>query len=258
MNIRLLASFLCILTLAAQGAWTAPADPDPSAILQEAIADTAAARYKDSLAKHVWYHQNALKLQPSQSGVRLSFALSDWVKLSERYPAALKSLKAIRDAAEKDVRNGKSPWEAFFDFSSINRSLDEPAKTKELFVWLDKHKPALAKRTFDIAQPALVSTKEYRICGRYIDPDLKFAQMKDRLALNSIIEKDAKMSASLKEHSRKSFINGTSTLVALLVINDRKDEADEVAAKALKEMDDPKLKIELEKAKKGTVPESWP
>ncbi len=258
MSIRILASFLCILTLAAHGAWKPPANPDPPTILREAMADTAAARYADSLAKHVWYHQNALALQPSQSGVRLSFALSDWVKLGEKYPAALKSLKAMRDAAEKDVRNGKSPWEAFHDFTSINRYLDEAAKTKDLFVWLDANKPQLAKRTFDLAQPALIRAKEYRLCGRYLDPESRMKTMVVVLQNSRKPRGNPQLEESLREHANRSFINHTSNLVALLVANERKAEAEEVAAIALKEMDDPKLKEELEKARKGTVPEPWP
>ena len=69
---------------------------------------------------------------------------------------------------------------------------------------------------------------------------------------------DSKLEESLRDHSKRTFINRTSTLVALLVVNERKDEAEAVAAQALKEMDDPKLRAELEKAKKGTVPEPWP
>jgi hypothetical protein len=258
MTIRLLASFLCILTLAACGFWTPPANPDPATILREARADTEAARYGDALAKHVWYHQNALKLQPSQGGVRLSFALSYWVKLGAKYPAALKSLKATRDSAEKDVRSGKSPWESFHDFSAINGYLGEPARTKDLFAWLDTHKPDVAKRTFAVAGPALIRAKEYRLYGRYLEPDAQTKTMVEIFQMQRRRSEDPKIGESMREHSKKTFINQSSTLVALLVVNDRKREAEEVAARAVKELDDPKLREELDKAKKGTVPEPWP
>ena len=39
-------------------------------------------------------------------------------------------------------------------------------------------------------------------------------------------------------HAEKSFTNGIATLVALLVVNDRKPEAEKVAADAKKEWDD--------------------
>ena len=57
--------------------WTPPENPNPFAIMQEAVADTDAGQYEVALAKQVWYHENATKLQPAQSGIRLSFALSN-------------------------------------------------------------------------------------------------------------------------------------------------------------------------------------
>ena len=54
--------------------------------------------YEAALAKHVWFHDNALAIRPSYYGVRLSFALSYWAELGEKYPKALETLRGIRDA----------------------------------------------------------------------------------------------------------------------------------------------------------------
>jgi hypothetical protein len=35
--------------------------------------------YAGALEKHVWFHDNALAIRPGYYGVRLSFALADWV-----------------------------------------------------------------------------------------------------------------------------------------------------------------------------------
>src|SRR5258708_507286 len=56
-------------------------------------------KYAQSLERHIWYHQNALKYAPAQSGVRLSFALSDWAELGKVYPKALAALRSTRDEA---------------------------------------------------------------------------------------------------------------------------------------------------------------
>jgi hypothetical protein len=45
----------------------------------------------------MWYFNHALEYQPGQVGVRLSFALSDWVELGRSYPKALQALIEIRD-----------------------------------------------------------------------------------------------------------------------------------------------------------------
>jgi len=42
------------------------------------------------------------------------------------------------------------------------------------------------------------------------------------------------------------------------VINDRTADADWVAAEAVKEIDNPGLREQLEKARKGEVPPPWP
>ena len=50
----------------------------------------------------------------------------------------------------------------------------------------------------------------------------------------------------------------TLTLVALLVLNERKADADRIAAAAVKEWDDPKFNRQMEKAKNGRLPAPWP
>src|SRR5450631_4007133 len=128
--------------------WTPPQNPNPQSILKEAEADAKTGKYSDALAKHIWFFQNALKYDSGEYGVRLSFALSDWVELGKVYPPALEKLKAFRDEAEANVREEKSVEDNFTDFESINECLKEDTKTVNLFVWLDSNKPDLAKAVF--------------------------------------------------------------------------------------------------------------
>ena len=39
-------------------------------------------------------------------------------------------------------------------------------------MWLDANKPKAASRIFHMAEDALIQSKQYRLCGKYIDPDL--------------------------------------------------------------------------------------
>src|SRR5262245_11064399 len=87
--------------------WKPPENPDPSAILQEAASDTRNGNYKTALEKHVWYHENALKHDPAQYGVRLSFALMYWGELGQKYPPALERLRKFRDEAAEKARKGE-------------------------------------------------------------------------------------------------------------------------------------------------------
>jgi hypothetical protein len=254
----LLASML-LLNASAYGDWNPPLNPDPSAILSEAQADTAAGRYADALARHVWFHENALKYAPGMVGVRTSFALSYWADLAAVYPPALIKLKAVRDEAGAAVRTGSNARKAFYDFAAINRVLKEQALTKELFLWLDVNNPVVARQDFDIAEPALVDAKEYHLCGKYLDPDHSLKQIvwlyRETAKIRPGLEEYA---AELREHATKTFSNSVATLVALLVLNDRPVDADRIAAEATKELDDPEFQRELKRARQGEVPPPWP
>jgi tetratricopeptide (TPR) repeat protein len=238
--------------------WTAPENPNPNAILQEAEADNRAGRYEDSLAKHVWFHENALKIQPSQYGVRLSFALSDWIELGKSYPPALEKLKSIRDEDDQKIRMNKASRDLFDDFASINDYLEDVDRTKGTFIWLDKNAPAFATEAFDSAKPALIKTKEYSLCGKYLHPESAFARIQDIYERNLKMGKDPKLGKRVLDYGKKNFSYESATLVALLVVNGRKEEAENIAAKAEKILDDPAFKALLEKAKKGEVPAPWP
>lgn len=235
-----------------------PKNPNPAAILREAETDKTAGRYKDALAKHVWFHENALKIQPAQYGVRLSFALSDWIELGNSYPPALEKLKSIRDNDEKKIRESRAPRDSFHDFEAINEYLKDINRTRDMFIWLDTNAPVFAKEVFDLAEPDLIKTKEYHLCGKYLLPDVSFEKIRDAYQENSEIAKNPRFGKRLSDYGEKSFSNKSATLVALLAVNGRTKEADEVAAKSETVLNNPEFKSLLEKAKKGDVPAPWP
>jgi hypothetical protein len=62
--------------------------------------------YEGALAKHVWFHDHALSVRPSYYGVRLSYALSDWIELGKKYPKARQTLESVRDAKTSKLLAG--------------------------------------------------------------------------------------------------------------------------------------------------------
>jgi hypothetical protein len=240
------------------GAWTPPERPDPSAILNEAQADARAKRHADALAKHLWFHHNALKYQPSLYGVRLSFALGSWLDLGKQYPPALQALKEVRDRTGARLRDGKSSRGDFHDFSSINEVLGEEHTTAELFVWLDQNNAALARRSYGVAQKALIHAKLYELCGKYIDSKESLERILRLYREHQRMAKDARFGADFMAFAERSLSHSAATLVALLALNNRGEEADQVAAAVLKERQDAGLRSQLTAAKKGVVPEPWP
>ena len=238
--------------------WTPPKNPNPDVILNEAQADTRAGRYETALQKHVWFHENALSIEPALYGVRLSFALSYWLELAKQYPPALAKLKETRDKAKASVLAEKNVRESFHDLQSINEHLEEHIKTRTLFQLLDKKNPKIAKRVFDLAQPSLIKGQAYTLAGKYISPKTDFARMKEGYRQDKDLAKDPEFGAEHLEFANKQFTNDTTTLVALLTVNNRKKEAEEIAKLARAEWTDKSFHSAIEKALKGVVPDPWP
>ena len=249
----LLAMMVC-RSAAAQ--WKPPEKPDPHAILNEARADKEARRYDVALAKPVWFFDHALEHEEALYGVRLSFALADWEELGNAYPPAMAKLKEYRDRARKDVEEGKNAFESFHDMVGINRVLKDEAGTHEVFAALDEKKPDEARRVYDIAQPALVKVKAYKLCGKYLSPEAELASAREQYKhLKEFSEKQTGFAqASLLASAKQTFTQDVGTLIALLVLNDRRDEAEQIAKTVRAESDDVFLSKAIDKALKGTVP----
>ncbi len=240
--------------------WQPPQNPDPDKIRKEAQQDMQARRYELALTKMAWYHENALVYQPAQTGVRLSFAMQDWMKLADVYPPAVAKLKAYRDEAASNVKAGRKVWESYQDLVAINRSLREEAQTKDLFLLLHTQNPRDARRVFAIAEPALVRSKEYKVCNDYLEPETSFERTVSMFRHNKELAKKEKKygGQNLLNFNDKSFTNKITTLVALLVVNDRQPEAQKVASDARNESSDASFHAKLDDALKGNVPEPWP
>jgi len=238
--------------------WTPPPKPDPSTILNEAKTDAMAGRYGDALAKHLWFHHNALKVRRSLYGVRLSFALGYWMDLAKHYPPALEALKTTRDEAVARIRQGNSTRDDFHDVSSINEHLNEDEGTTELFVWLDEHNSKLATSSYGVAERSLIRSQRYELCGKYIDPKRSSDRMVTLYREHQRMAKEGRFGGDMSEFSQRSLSNSATTLVALLVLNGRTAEADDVVARVLREWPDENFRKALEKAKTGAVPEPWP
>ncbi|HKB15254.1 MAG TPA: hypothetical protein VKF62_04275, partial [Planctomycetota bacterium] len=57
-------------------------------VLDEAEALREQGKYEEALQKHIWIHEHSLEQDAAFVGVRLSYALSDWIELGAKYPKA--------------------------------------------------------------------------------------------------------------------------------------------------------------------------
>ena len=195
------------------------AEPDPSAVLQEAQALARKGKYPEALEKHLWYHENSLRLDPAQSGVRLSFALSYWTDLGRKYPEAKVALVAVRDRELKRLTGGDDDADRFRDVAGINGYLKERSKTVELFKAIHAKDREFAGRCYFYAEADLVALGEYRLCRAYIpDPLARFEQMRERreMDLKRAAAADAADSARERESAEKRFHDQTRQLIEIL------------------------------------------
>ena len=262
---RLILFLFCVLSVAATRAdeWQPPENPDPTVILREAKADAKQGAYEMALAKHLWYHDNATKLQPSQTGVRLSFALSDWLKLGENYPPALAKLREVREETEARVRDEnrvRVRFEDFHDLTALNKTLREEERTAETFKWLSENDAEDAARVYGVSEAALIKQKEFALCGKYVDPDENVIRIGDSYRSGSKLVK--RFGESYQDYINKMMVNTSAMLVAILVQNDRMEEAKQAATKLKQIVEEPALLKKLERAidesLNGAVPTPWP
>jgi hypothetical protein len=245
---------LLLLSSSLLAQWQPPENPDPSTILSEAHADTRAGRFPDALAKHVWYHENAIKFDGAQTGVRRSFALAYWNELAERFPPARKKLEECRQESRKRVLANKKVFHDFADFASISKELEKDDETVKLFVALDAKDPQLAKQAYNSAEDALIAAKKYRLCGKYIDGDKAIGREIEKLEHYRQLANDQRFGPDITRHGEDAFRKRAPTIVAILVKCGREEESSRVAEEARKAWDDASPHDALDRALKGELP----
>jgi hypothetical protein len=142
-------------------------------ILERARNARLAGKYEDALRDHLWFHEHALDEDPSLAGVRLSFALRDWIYLAEQFPLARRALQAIRDRDTQRLLNGGATLQRFMDINAINSALGEDRATHELFSQIDAQIPELARQCAELAMPSLVAVEDFALARRYLPAPLE-------------------------------------------------------------------------------------
>ncbi|MFK7820624.1 MAG: hypothetical protein AB8G99_18025, partial [Planctomycetaceae bacterium] len=160
----------------AQEQWKPPEDTGQDSlqrVIREVKRDRLNGHYKTALAKHVWYHRES-RFVPALGGVRLSFVMSDWEELAEVYPAAVKAMRDMRDEAAAIVKGSGPDNEAggaLQDVHIFNQRLNETNKSVEMFQWLHKNKPFVARLRFRTVSSILIEQERYELCKDYVVKD---------------------------------------------------------------------------------------
>ncbi len=203
--------------------------------------------YEGALARHVWFHDHALSVRPSYYGVRLSFALSDWIQLGSKFPKALDTLRGIRDAKSSKLLAGDANRELFHDVESINEHLSESKETVNLFKRIEAANPVFARTIFDLADSALLEAREYRLARQYLgDPKERLAAAKQKFDEGMKYSKTSKSGEASRRAFESIFADEVVRLVVVLDQTEDNAAAKSVQSEALKILDHEKIRNALE------------
>jgi tetratricopeptide (TPR) repeat protein len=239
----------CLLDAAA---WTPPDKPDPDVVLKELRDDRVAGRYEVALEKHLWFHEHALRYQPSLAGVRLSFALGDWGTLAAKHPPALAALRELRARKAQEVREGRNARDAFQEVAAIDRELDEHAGTVELFRVVEAGGEAAARASFPSAQDALIEAKDFATVAKYLSPDRELKLAAD--TYQGMMRAGSPPSEALLAIRERFYAIKVSRLVAVLVLAGQPEEARRAAARAVEVSGASVVREMLARAAEGQLP----
>jgi hypothetical protein len=235
--------------------WAPPDDPNPSEILTSAAGDTRDGSYAQALAKFLWFHHNALRHDSALSAVRLSFGVGLWMQLAAVYPPARAALVRTRDETEARFRADTSSFELFHELAALNTHLGDGGRTADLFVVAARDDHAVAEGLYRIAEPFLITAGRYDACGPFLDPPtrLQFAAQVYEVMRG---REETKLPGewSPPPVARRLYTHDVATLVGLLVLNHRVEEADRVHAQALTVLDDEEFRALLSAAMTGHLP----
>ena len=244
--------------------------PDLQKILQDAKDFMAKEQYEDALQRHLWYHNHALAIDPGQSGVRLSFALSDWIELGRHYQKAKLALMEIRDRKTRELTEGRGFSEMFQEVAAINHEFQVDGLTVELFKTLRQNDHQLAQQAYFYAEDMLVDKGEYALCLELLgSPQQRFDSIHQTYVMmldshERLTESRQKMaqqiaeiirqrgvtnlftppdnSEMMKQSANKYFVKLAGQLIEILVATGHKDDAEKIQTQALAVLNDLRLK----------------
>jgi hypothetical protein len=210
-------------------------DQLPKTVLEEARGFVSQGKYEAALEKYLWFHQHALEYNQAFAGVRLSFALSEWVELGERYPPARNALVALRDESTKTIEDGEGAVSLFHELVAMNRYLQDESQTLQIFKLMHQSHPDLAGQSYELVEQLLVENGDYELCNCYLsdlEKRLEAIRSLHQMTLEIAAENPALGSpeAGLKQYARARLADATSRLIAILEGVGRMEEAERVRA----------------------------
>jgi len=134
----------------------------------------------EALAEFLWCFDEGMVKESSYSGVRVSFLLSEIERLGRNHPPALAALRERRDAAQQRMLADEQDRTAASDFSALNRTLKDDARTLEVFDLLPARDPRRAAMGYTLFK--LLLQQQRYADALAVNPYKRMATQYDRYA----------------------------------------------------------------------------
>jgi predicted Ser/Thr protein kinase/capsular polysaccharide biosynthesis protein len=256
--------------------------PDLQKILGDADKLMKQGQLEEALQRQIWYHNHALEYDQAQAGVRLSFALSQWIDLGRHYPKAKSALVEIRDRDTRALMEGRGSVDLFADVSAINSELQDDDATYTLFKAIHDKDSKLAGQCYFWAENLLVAKGEYQLCYDLMgDPQFRIENIcrmygvevanQKRMAESQELARQTMAginqrngltnppsfspwynSAMFKRLAQKRFVDSVRQLIEILVATGHQTEASQIQGEALDTLNDPRLQTAVSDATQKT------
>ncbi|WP_448550808.1 hypothetical protein [Thalassotalea montiporae] len=224
--------------------------------------DINSEHYSLALAKRIWFHQNAVSIDPSISYVGSSFNVGAWGVIGDFYPPAKTLMRyATNHLKQTLLENPKNKLEEMLEYRSLNNALHRADNTYELFLWLDENHPDVASANFHLFREALTERQAFHLYSKYTKPQIDYADLvSGYLHSNNAIESKGLQAQDkidkIRLFHKNRFIYDVSRLVAILAINNRAEEAELIVKKAQLELPSQEFTNSLIRALDGELPKA--
>jgi len=142
-------------------------DIDPGEVLSEARDAYAKKNYSLALEKYQWFYQNAIEIQESYYGVRLSYCLDEWAQLGDEYPEAKGALTKLKTTTLSEFKKTNSR-RLFHEYSSISEYLKCKSEVLDEFLMIDSTNQEQASKLFSFVYEYCASNEMWDLCAKYL------------------------------------------------------------------------------------------
>jgi thiol-disulfide isomerase/thioredoxin len=168
-------------------------------------------KYAEALAEFLWCFDEGMVKEISFSGFRVSFLLNELGRLSSNYPPARAALIERRDAAQERLLAAASDFRAAQDFACLNQTLQDDARTLEIFDRLPAGDPRRKEMGYSALQ--LLLKRQRYSDALAIHPYLEIAQQFDRF----MIMADKPSSEMLKHANHQLVLKAGADSIEILI-----------------------------------------